>query len=82
MEAQPLGVISRADLPAKEGIWQDVLMLFNPFEGSAPFQIPQIGESSWVLELSTSETAQTGVVITQGQDFELEGRSMALFRRP
>jgi hypothetical protein len=36
-----------------------MLMLFNPFEGDVPFQIPQFGEGGWVLELSTAEEKRT-----------------------
>ena len=57
-------------------------MLLNPFEGNVPFRIPQFGEGGWVLEITTSSTAQPGMVITREKDFELEGRSFALFRRP
>jgi glycogen operon protein len=76
--------IGRPDLHTEEGIWHDVLMLFNPYEGNVPFQIPQFGEGGWVLELTTatSLTAKPGLVITREKDFELEGRSIALFRRP
>lgn len=84
-EGVTLGVyIGRPDLHTEEGIWHDVLMLFNPYEGNVPFQIPQFGEGGWVLELTTatSLTAKPGLVITREKDFELEGRSIALFRRP
>ncbi len=78
-----LGVyLGRPDLVPEEGIWHDVLMLFNPYEGNVPFSIPQFGEGGWVLELSTSDSVEKGLVITKEKDFELEGRSMALFRRP
>lgn len=44
-EGSTLGLaISRPDLEQEEGVWHDVLMLFNPFEGTVPFQIPQFGE--------------------------------------
>jgi len=59
-----------------------VLMLINPFEGTVPFRIPQFGEGGWVLELTTSDNDNRGLVITKEKDFELEGRSLALFRRP
>ncbi|WP_293794121.1 glycogen debranching protein GlgX [uncultured Pantoea sp.] len=78
-----LGVyLGRPDLETEEGIWHDVLMLFNPYEGNVPFRIPQFGEGGWVLELSTSDSVEKGLVITKEKDFELEGRSLALFRRP
>ncbi|EMO4452851.1 glycogen debranching protein GlgX [Klebsiella michiganensis] len=81
-EGSTLGLaISRPDLE-QEGIWHDVLMLFNPFEGDVPFQIPQFGEGGWVLELSTAEEKTDGVIITETIDFVLAGRSIALFRRP
>ena len=82
-EGSTLGLaISRPDLEQEEGIWHDVLMLFNPFEGDVPFQIPQFGEVGWVLELSTAEEKTDGVIITETIDFVLAGRSIALFRRP
>ncbi|MGK3042568.1 glycogen debranching protein GlgX [Klebsiella michiganensis] len=82
-ECSTLGLaISRPDLEQEEGIWHDVLMLFNPFEGDVPFQIPQFGEGGWVLELSTAEEKTDGVIITETIDFVLAGRSIALFRRP
>ncbi|MBA8301597.1 glycogen debranching protein GlgX [Klebsiella michiganensis] len=82
-EGSTLGLaISRPDLEQEEGIWHDVLMLFNPFEGDVPFQIPQFGEGGWVLELSTAEEKTDGVIITETINFVLAGRSIALFRRP
>ena len=82
-EGSTLGLaISRPDLEQEEGVWHDVLMLFNPFEGTVPFQIPQFGEGGWVLELSTADEAPTGEIITESVDYELAGRSMSLFRRP
>ncbi|WP_416413320.1 glycogen debranching protein GlgX [Pantoea sp. App145] len=82
-EGTTLGMyIGRPDLQDAEGIWHDVLMLFNPFEGEVPFRIPQFGEGGWVLELTTSDCSKKGLVITKEKDFTLEGRSIALFRRP
>ncbi|GAL58122.1 glycogen debranching enzyme [Pseudescherichia vulneris NBRC 102420] len=74
--------ISRPDLKPEEGIWHDVLMLLNPFEESMQFRIPQPGENGWVLELTTFDTEPRGIVIDSETDFTLEGRSIALFRRP
>ncbi|WP_313572956.1 glycogen debranching protein GlgX [Pseudescherichia sp.] len=74
--------ISRPDLIPEEGIWHDVLMLLNPYEESMPFRIPQPGESGWVLELTTFDKESHGIVIDSETDFTLEGRSIALFRRP
>lgn len=57
-------------------------MLFNPFEGTVPFQIPQFGEGGWVLELSTADDVVPGTVITKAVEYHLAGRSISLFRRP
>lgn len=82
-EGSTLGVsISRPDLRQEDGIWHDVLMLFNPFEGTVPFQIPQFGEGGWVLELSTADGAAAGTAFTETVEYELAGRSITLFRRP
>ncbi|MGC0089272.1 glycogen debranching enzyme GlgX, partial [Enterobacter asburiae] len=82
-EGSTLGVsISRPDLRQEDGIWHDVLMLFNPFEGTVPFQIPQFGEGGWVLELSTADGASAGTAFTETVEYELAGRSITLFRRP
>ena len=82
-EGSTLGVsISRPDLRQEDGIWHDVLMLFNPFEGTVPFQIPQFGEVGWVLELSTADGAAAGTAFTETVEYELAGRSITLFRRP
>ena len=82
-EVSTLGVyIGRPDLETEEGIWHDVLLLLIPFEGSVPFSIPETGEGGWVLELSTAGDEGQGTVIETETDFELAGRSFALFRRP
>jgi glycogen operon protein len=82
-EGSTIGLyIGRGDLKEEEGIWHDVLLLFNPFEGNVPFRIPQFGEGGWVLELTTADLSKHGQVITKERDFELEGRSLSLFRRP
>jgi len=69
-------------LQDEEGLWHEVLVLFNPFEGNVPFLIPQSTDEGWMLELTTSDTAKRGLIITKEKAFELEGRSIALFRRP
>jgi glycogen operon protein len=82
-EGTTLGAyIGRPDLQTEPGVWHDVLMLFNPYEGQVDFRIPQFGNGGWVLELSTSDKAEHGKVITQETDYPLEGRSLVLFRRP
>lgn len=81
-EGSTLGLaISRPDLEQEEGVWHDVLMLFNPFEGTVPFQIPQFGEGvgCWSFRRRMMPHRE---IITESVDYELAGRSMSLFRRP
>lgn len=73
--------ISRPDLEQEEGIWHDVLMLFNPFEGDVPFQIPQFGEGGWVLELSTAEEKRTASSLPRQLILFWPGAALP-FRRP
>lgn len=82
-EGTTLGVtLSRADLVNHIGIWQEILVLFNPFECEVAFRIPQYSEAGWKLELSTDDETAVGIVFNQEADFKLAGRSIALFRRP
>lgn len=82
-EGSTLGVyIGRPDLETEDGIWHEVLLLLNPFECSVPFSIPQTGDGGWVLELNTANDPEQGLIIENETDYELAGRSIALFRRP
>ena len=74
-------VISRPDLQREEGVWHDVLMLFNPYAESVPFVIPQMGEGDWWPVLNTAQTDLPEQACPQGESITLPGRSIALFRR-
>ncbi|WP_152339391.1 glycogen debranching protein GlgX [Pseudorhizobium flavum] len=81
-EGTTLGLnLCRADLDMEEGLWSNVLVLFNPFEGTVPFHIPQMGEGRWILELTTADPSLRGVEVEQDQEFELEGRTLVVLRR-
>ncbi|MFK0333820.1 glycogen debranching protein GlgX [Rhizobium sp. NPDC090275] len=79
-EGTTLGLyLAREDLRDEEGVWPEVLLLFNPFEGNVPFHIPQPEKGEWVMELSTAPTlADPG--ISSDAEFDLEGRSLAILR--
>ncbi|SFM92774.1 glycogen operon protein [Izhakiella capsodis] len=82
-EGTTLGVyIGRADDSVGEELWQEILMLLNPYQASVDFRIPQFGEDGWILELSTADTAQHGQVVSREIDYALPGGSITLFRRP
>ncbi|NIF21968.1 glycogen debranching protein GlgX [Candidatus Pantoea multigeneris] len=74
--------LSQPALPEEPGLWQDVLILFNPYKGAVPFVIPTTERGGWILELSTSDNVTPGKIFDQETEFPLEGRSLALFRRP
>ena len=81
-EGSTLGLnLRRADLEGEEGLWSNILVLFNPFEGNVPFHVPPLGEGRWILELTTADPALKGVEVEQGEDFELEGRSLVVLRQ-
>ncbi|WP_137131412.1 glycogen debranching protein GlgX [Rhizobium sp. FY34] len=82
LEGSTLGLhLGRRDLEGQPGIWSDALLLFNPFEGTVPFKIPPLNKGRWILELTTADSTLRGQEIDQEEDFELEGRSLAVFRR-
>ncbi|PJX56011.1 hypothetical protein CWM63_28365 [Klebsiella sp. F-Nf9] len=63
-----------------EGIWHDLLVPFNSFDGTLPLHTLQFGEGG--LKLSTVDAAATGTVITETVEYSLSGRSLTLFRSP
>ncbi len=76
--ATTLGLrLSRDDLKGQDGIWPELLLLFNPYEGEIDFKLPDRETGTdWVVELDTGETgikqAAAGETITMG------GRSLIL----
>ena len=72
-----LGVrLSREDLKDTDGVWSDVLILFNPHDGPVPFKLPDSTSGSWVCALTTAEATETGNKVQSG--FELAARSLTL----
>ncbi|MDG3579166.1 glycogen debranching protein GlgX [Rhizobium sp. YJ-22] len=64
-----------------EGIWREAMLLFNPHDGMVPFTLPSPQEGEWQLELTTADPDRSGDRFTGGAAFELENRSLALFRK-
>jgi glycogen operon protein len=82
LEGTTIGLhLARKDLEGIDGVWADVLVLFNPYEGTVPFQIPQTEDGPWTLELTTSDPDRQGDAYREDDEFELEGRSLAIFRQ-
>lgn len=82
LDGNPLALkLMREDLDGQEGVWPEVLMLFNPVAEDIEFVLPTTGGGNWHLELSTFDVGRQGDVAEEGKTFKLEGRSLALFRR-
>jgi isoamylase len=69
--------LSRDDLKGQDGIWSELLLLFNPHEGDVDFVVPaREGEQDWTVEI---DTADTGVEkVASGEAITMAGRSLIL----
>ena len=63
--------------PFEEG-WDDVLLLFNPQEENASFNLP--GDKCWIVELTTSDPTAQSTEAIHDDSLQLEGRSLAVLR--
>ena len=71
--------LARKDLAAEDGVWSDVLMIFNPHEGPVPFVMPPSPSSSWVCALTTATGEDAVKTPDETGAVEMPGRSLALF---
>jgi len=76
--ATTLGVrLSRQDLEGQDGIWSDIVLLFNPHEGPVPFVLPE--GRNWTVVLDTSEPDKEDFSASDKADaFEMAPRSLVL----
>lgn len=82
LDGNPLALkLLRQDLDPEEGVWHEVLMLFNPVDQDMEFTLPQTGGGDWKLELTTVDPERTGDTSAEASRFLMEARSFALFRR-
>ncbi len=81
-DGNPLALkLLRQDLEGQDGIWPEVLMLFNPVAEDIDFVLPDTGGGNWQLELTTFDVDRRGDIAEEGKSFSLAARSLALFRR-
>lgn len=81
-DGNPLALkLLRPDLESEEGVWQEVLLLFNPVAEDIDFVLPETGGGNWQLELTTFDVERHGDIAEEGKAFRLEARSLALLRR-
>ncbi|KKB76487.1 glycogen debranching protein [Devosia soli] len=80
--ATTLGIrLSRDDLKNQDGIWWELVVLFNPHDGDVDFVTPgRDGADSWTVEIDTSYVIGEGASIEAGKPVTLPGRSLLLLR--
>ncbi|MFN7008864.1 MAG: glycogen debranching protein GlgX [Allorhizobium sp.] len=84
LDGNPLALrLQRDDLPGMDGIWSEVLLLFNPVDAEAAFTLPpaKAGENPWQLEIDTADPSRQAAPVAGGDQMTLAPRSMALLRR-
>ncbi|HEY8576026.1 MAG TPA: glycogen debranching protein GlgX [Devosia sp.] len=77
--ATTLGLrLSRDDLKDQDGIWWELVILFNPHDGDVDFVVPERSEGrTWTVEIDTSEPEETRTVRT-GRTITMGARSLLL----
>lgn len=83
LDGNPLALkLMRDDLKGQDGIWSEVMLLFNPVDQDLDFALPRTGGGDWQLAMTTFDTARGGDTAREGEAFLLHARSMALLHRP
>ncbi|MDR3475461.1 MAG: glycogen debranching protein GlgX [Devosia sp.] len=70
--------LSRDDLKQQDGIWWELVMLFNPHGDVVPFVLPERQDGSWTVALDTAETGDLPASWAGGAVMELPARSLRL----
>ncbi|UJW74990.1 glycogen debranching protein GlgX [Rhizobium sp. SL42] len=82
LDGNPLALkLWREDLADQDGIWPEILLLFNPVDQDIDFTLPKTDGRDWRLEMTTFDPNRAGDVARETQPFLLQARSLALFRR-
>lgn len=82
LDGNPLALrLQRSDLTDVQGVWSELMLLFNPVDTDIDFVLPSTGAGDWCLELTTTDVERTGEPMAEGQSFAMQARSLALFRR-
>jgi glycogen operon protein len=78
--ATTLGLrLSRDDLKGQDGVWWELLVLFNPHDGEVDFVVPQReGGGDWVTEIDTFESGVRNVA--GGEAIKMGPRSLIVLR--
>jgi glycogen operon protein len=70
--------LSRDDLEGVEGVWSDLIILFNPHDGEVPFKLPARESGQWVVELETDNGGREGAAFEGEAELPLTARSLLL----
>ena len=74
-----LGLHLKRETGSDDQGWDDLLMLFNPHHDAVGFKLPE-ASSSWRVELTTADPAETDTTIDASNDYELPAHSLVLLR--
>jgi glycogen operon protein len=82
LDGNPLALkIGRDDLAEIEGVWSEILILFNPVDADMTFKLPKTSGGDWRLALTTVDPDGHGDIVAEGHDLTLAPRSLALLYR-
>jgi glycogen operon protein len=79
--ATTIGVrLSRDDLMELEGIWPEMVILFNPHDDEVPFRLPPRDSGQWLVELDTDDGSREQVAFEPETELPLPSRTLLLLR--
>jgi glycogen operon protein len=80
--ATTLGIrLSRDDLQNQDGIWWELVVLFNPHDGEVDFTVPARGDGSdWTAEIDTADPEKADRRVASGGAIKMAPRSLLLLR--
>jgi len=70
--------LSRDDLRDQDGIWWELVLLFNPHDGEVPFKLADREAGDWTVKLDTGVGEREGTTIEPGEVLTLAARSLVL----
>jgi len=71
--------LARDDLKGQDGVWWELVILFNPHDGDVPFVPPERAEGGdWTIALNTGDEQSAGSVVKSGEPLTMISRSLIL----
>jgi glycogen operon protein len=70
--------LSRDDLQGQDGIWWEIIVVFNPYDGEVDFSLPQKSDGSdWVAAINTADPEANDTPVVDNR-LKLVARSLVL----